>query len=320
MDGCVEDAFRISELLKHNWNGRKNMDVQLFTSEDTGKVGARKLLVEMGKMFRNNLELAVLYFAGHGYVDEVTGESYLVTYDGGENSISWGIPVSTILKMANDSNADSKLIVLDCCHSGSMGRISSQDAISQLAILGSGVTIMTASKEDEVALEYGAHGLFTSLLIDGLEGAAADIEGRVTPASLYTHIDQALATYEQRPLYKANVQTLVSLRRVEPRIGNEILNNLHREYFKNGPESIYKLGPEHEPDRGEFTEKYKDIEVDYVLKEPAYRKLQACAKQWLVVPVDQPHMWHAAMHETGCRLTALGRFYWMLGEKGRLSE
>ena len=62
LDGCVEDAFRISELLKHNWNGRKNMDVQLFTSEDTDKVGARKLLVEMGKMFRNNLELAVLYF------------------------------------------------------------------------------------------------------------------------------------------------------------------------------------------------------------------------------------------------------------------
>jgi len=38
----------------------------------------------------------------------------------------------------------------------------------------------------------------------------------------------------------------------------------------------------------------------------------------LVVPVDAPHMWHAAMGSKSCRLTALGEHYRRLVEKGRI--
>jgi hypothetical protein len=38
----------------------------------------------------------------------------------------------------------------------------------------------------------------------------------------------------------------------------------------------------------------------------------------LVVPVDAPHMWHAAMESKGCKLTVLGEHYRRLAERGRI--
>ena len=44
--------------------------------------------------------------------------------------------------------------------------------------------------------------------------------------------------------------------------------------------------------------------------------LQSYVRVNLVVPVDAPHMWHAAWYEKKCELTKLGRFYWNLVHEG----
>lgn len=38
----------------------------------------------------------------------------------------------------------------------------------------------------------------------------------------------------------------------------------------------------------------------------------------LVVPVDAPHMWHAAMGSKACKLTVLGEHYRRLVKKGQI--
>jgi hypothetical protein len=38
----------------------------------------------------------------------------------------------------------------------------------------------------------------------------------------------------------------------------------------------------------------------------------------LLVPVDAPHMWHAAIESKDCKLTALGEHYRRLVEKKRI--
>ena len=75
---------------------------------------------------------------------------------------------------------------------------------SNETVLGEGVTIMTASSRDQYAVEDGitGHGVFTELLIQGLLGGAADVGGNITPASLYSFVDQSLGAWEQRPLLK----------------------------------------------------------------------------------------------------------------------
>ena len=60
--------------------------------------------------------------------------------------------------------------------------------------------------------------MFTSLLVDALNGGAANLLGDVTPGSIYAHIDQSLGEWEQRPVFKTNVKRFTSLRRVVPAI------------------------------------------------------------------------------------------------------
>ena len=186
---------------------------------------------------------------------------------------------------------------------------------SQISAIGAGVTILTACHREQTAAESNGQGLFTSILLDGLSGGSADILGRITPASVYSHIDQTLGPWEQRPIYKANVQTFVTLRQIAPKVAPEILRRLPT-YFPNATD-VFALDPSYEPDRGEEAERLKGtpVNADNVIK---YRELQTCNRFGLVVPVDQPHMWHAAVHSTGCKLTALGAHYRKLAELGRI--
>ena len=107
-----------------------------------------------------------------------------------------------ILRLANTSKSRNKIIILDCCYSGKLGDCSPID--SSNTMIGKGVTILTASDRDEVAIEDGitGHGVFTELLIQGLKGGAADVSGNITPASLYSFVDQSLGVWEQRRYLK----------------------------------------------------------------------------------------------------------------------
>ena len=77
------------------------------------------------------------------------------------------------------------------------------------------MTILTPQLAEQYAMEVkgGGAGVFTSLFVDALSGAAANLVGDVTPGSVYAHIDQSLGPWAQRPVFKTNVKTFVSLRK-----------------------------------------------------------------------------------------------------------
>jgi hypothetical protein len=164
-------------------------------------------------------------------------------------------------------------------------------------------------------MEYNGHGLFTGLFLEALSGAASDIGGRVTPASVYAMIDQTLGSWEQRPIYKANVKRFITLRQTVPKVPIDVLRSLHTLFPT--PSSVFKLDPSFEPNRGEETKRLEHIPVN-TENVRTYRNLQACFQNGLVLPVDQPFMWHAAVKSTGCRLTALGAHYRKLSELQRI--
>ena len=51
-----------------------------------------------------------------------------------------------------------------------------------------------------------------------MDTAAANLVGDITPGSVYAHIDQSLGPWAQRPVFKTNVKTFVSLRQTGPPI------------------------------------------------------------------------------------------------------
>lgn len=300
LGGCINDARGIAEILRNHEDGRKNFDVNLKENIKT----KGELLGLIDSLFKGNSEVALLYFSGHGYIDELGG--YIVTPD--YSAYDMGVHMSDILKYANESKAENKIIILDCCHAGAMGDVAFGN--SRESIVGRGVTILTSSRDDESSMEIGGRGVFTSLLIEALEGGAANIQGNITPGSVYAFIDQALGAWEQRPLFKTNIQKFVSIRNTIPSVSFDELKTLV-ECFES-PFTEMKLDPSYE-----FT---NTIEVKHEVVEPyateenvcVFKKLQKLESVGLIEPIGEEHMYFAAMHFKGCKMTTLGQYYWKL--------
>lgn len=311
--GCENDAVEIAALLETNGDGSPNFDVRKLISSQT-RVTSELLQAAICELFSGEAETALLYFAGHGILNDKTNNGFLITQDG--SNPNWGVNLSVILHQANEAHPKIKstVILLDSCQSGFAGEIAGLGSASVSAI-GNGVTILTACHKDGFAAEENGHGKFTDIVIDGLRGAASDILGRVTPAALYAHVDQTLGAWEQRPIYKANVQNFVTLREVTPKVPKEILRKLPI-YFPS-PSDIFALDPSFEPDRGEEAERLVDIPVNEE-NVRIYRELQKCWQNGLVTPTQHEHMWHSAIYSGGCRLSATGAHFRRLAEKRKI--
>jgi hypothetical protein len=251
-------------------------------------------------LFRNNADVALLHFSGHGTFNNLDG--YLVTQDA--KRYDEGVAMGDILKWANDSKAEEVVILLDCCFSGQLGNPPAID--NAKALLREGVSILTASRADQPSVETGGGGLFTSLVVDALEGGAADVLGAVTAPSLYAYVEAALGAWDQRPLFKLHVSRLVALRHSKASIDRTTLRKLPMLFPL--PAEDFALDPSYEP-----TSQLADP-----AKTPIFHDLQALSRVHLVVPCDTSHMYDAAMQSKACRLTPSGRYYWRLATNNRI--
>lgn len=311
--GCVNDAVAIANTLEKNGDGSPNFSVRLLSSNDVA-VDTALLSEEVANLFKGDADTALLFFAGHGIINPDTNAGFIVSQNGSRGA--WGMSLADILGLANSAypRIKSTVIILDCCHSGFAGEVPALGN-AQIAAIGTGVTILTACHREGTAAETNGRGLFTDILLDGLTGSSADICGRITPASVYSHVDQTLGPWEQRPIYKANVQTFVTLRHVAPKIPLDVLRRLPQ-YFPDAA-STFSLDPSFEPDRQNVPDEFKAIAVNPE-NVRIFKELQTCNRHGLVVPVDAEHMYYAAINSTGCRLTALGAHYRKLAEIRRI--
>lgn len=299
LSGCLNDANAIKTVLETNGDGSPNFDVVLMTapSETIGKAELRQAI---DRLFQGDPEMALLYFSGHGFIKSTGG--YLVTPDARKHDE--GVSMDEILVMANQSKAKNKVIILDCCHSGQMGEPTLLGANGSL--LTEGLSILTACRDEEIAMEVNGSGMFTALLMDALQGGAADILGNITTGSLYAYVDAALGAWSQRPIFKTNVSRFSPIRRIGEKVPRPTLRNI-TEYFE-APTSEFSLDPTYE-----YTEPTAIAEHVVIMKE-----LQQFERVGLVVPVGEEHMYWAAINSRSCRLTALGYQYWRLAKEKKI--
>lgn len=306
LHGCVNDAYAVSQVLTRHMDGQLNFDVKQITAVDQSTAITRKQLKEdVIALFADDSEVALLYFAGHGHVEDAGG--YLVTSECADGDD--GLPLEEVLNFANDSKAKNKIIILDSCHSGAAG---TPKSLGEKALLSEGMTILTASSKDQYAQEVNGSGVFTSLLVDALNGGAANLLGDITPGSIYAHIDQSLGAWEQRPIFKTNVKAFTSLRKVAPPIQLSDLKQI-TSLFQT-PSSEFALDPSFEPqppspNHGIAPDPENNMK---------FAILQKLNRLNLVKPVGEDHMYFAAMNSKPCRLTVLGEHYWNLISKGRI--
>ena len=296
LTGCVNDANAMASLLKEHGDERPNFKVKLVMDAIT-KSALRRAIE---KLFAGDCAVSLFYFSGHGLVTSTGG--YIVTPDAAQ--YDEGVSMEDILKWANKSEAKDKVVILDCCQSGAMGNPTIIG--SNLAMLSKDLSVLTASRDSEAALEMDGKGIFTSLVIEALQGGAADLRGDITAGGIYAYVDRALGAWDQRPVFKTNVTHFTSLRSVAPPVPLKTLRRICK-YFPT-PEHKYLLDPTYE-----FTEKRSVAANVAIMKD-----LQKFAGVGLVVPVGEEHMYFAAIHSKSCRLTALGYHYWRLIKENEL--
>jgi hypothetical protein len=305
--GCVDDAHAVKNVLERHGDGTVNFDCRMLTgTSSTDRIDRANLKDHIEKLFKADADIALFYFAGHGHIEATGG--YLLATDSRRGDE--GVSLSEILIYANQSPAKNKIIILDSCHSGIAG---STPSGAPLASLSEGLTVLTASTKDQYATEENGRGVFTTLLVNALNGSAANLTGDITPGSVYAHIDQSLGSWEQRPVFKTNVKQFVSLRTVSPPIPTSDLRRI-TEFFPS-PNFTFALDPTYEPE-------IKGRDLGMPPPDPENTRTFAILQRYnrlnLLVPVGVQHMWNAAMESKACRLTALGEHYRRLVEKNRI--
>lgn len=305
--GCVDDAHEVKAVLARHDGGTVNFDCRMLTGTGpTDRVDRGNLKDHIEELFKVDADIALFYFAGHGHIEATGG--YLLATDSRRGDE--GVSLSEILIYANQSPAKNKIIILDSCHSGIAG---STPSAVPLASLSEGLTVLTASTKEQYATEENGRGVFTTLLVDALNGSAANLTGDITPGSVYAHIDQSLGSWEQRPVFKTNVKQFVSLRTVSPPIPTSDLRRI-TEFFP-APGFEFALDPTYEPE-------IKGRDPGMPPPDPENTRTFAILQKYnrlnLLVPVGVQHMWNAAMESKACRLTALGEHYRRLVEKNRI--
>lgn len=163
--------FKVKKLLNKEWSSL-NKEIQTFLNA------------------RGPDDTALLYFSGHGVVND-DGELHLATPNTQEKVLeSTSTPLSFILKMLERSYAERKILILDCCYSGtatqSMGPKSQTLWKPSLEKPGKGTAILAASTARQMAFETlksekvkeNAPSVFTRFLVEGLETGNAAQEGK----------------------------------------------------------------------------------------------------------------------------------------------
>lgn len=297
--GCVNDAQRLYNVLFRHDTGKINFHCEMITAPET-TVTRPLLRRKITELLKDPADVAFLHFSGHGTVNGLGG--YLVTPD--FCPYDEGIAMSEVLALANQSPVADIFITLDCCHSGAFGVLPAIN--NERIILADGVSVITATRYGQEALEEGGGGVFTSLLVEALEGGAASLLGEVSAASIYAYIDNAMGAWDQRPLFKANVSRFVKLREAAPRLQPSLIQKLTR-YFPLPAEPL-ELSPDFEP----------EVEPHDTHKEAQFRDFQEFRDAGLLEPIGEQSLYHAAINSQRCGLTTLGKYYWRLVSEGKI--
>ncbi|MCX2492850.1 caspase family protein [Pedobacter sp. PF22-3] len=155
--------------------------------------------------FDERTSISLFYFSGHATNDQ-DPVMMLKNY----STDNPGVPFSDVIGAASRSKAMNTILILDCCYSGNLGNV-----IKSNTILDKGLIILTSSAEtEESRCINGQRSSFTDLLIQALDGGAANERGIIDIASVFSYINKN-DTLAQRPIFKCNVENFLPLKKLD---------------------------------------------------------------------------------------------------------
>ena len=199
---------------------KKSLYQDIFTFNlfdgDVTKDGLKSSFEKLASQVQAD-DVFVFYIAGHGVTYDEDGDYYYLPsdfrYTSSESIAKNGISKNDLTCCLSLIKAGKTLILIDTCNSGSFldaGRrgLTEKTAIDRLT-RSTGQATIVASSDTQAAMEgYEGHGIFTYILVEGLNGKAdADGDGFITLQELSSYVEEEVPRrsfdkwgYEQTPM------------------------------------------------------------------------------------------------------------------------
>ncbi|XGV95352.1 MAG: caspase domain-containing protein [Leptolyngbya sp. BL-A-14] len=181
LPSAVNDVTAMQQVLTHPDMGEFDVNaVKVLQNPDR-----QTMELEIHKLFANRTkeDLVLLYFSGHGVVDE-SGEFYFASRftrkDQGRLVPPTAVAARSVRDWLEQSRSQHKVIILDSCFSGAFARgVKAKDSGSvnpEQFLGGKGTAILTASTSTQYALAQDGFDLsiYTHYLVEGIRTGGAD--------------------------------------------------------------------------------------------------------------------------------------------------
>jgi len=147
----------------------RNVHIYQYTDENITKDGFQQIFNDVSQKVERD-DSFVFFFAGHGFVDNKTGDFFFIPYDSigfFSNPMEKNIVMDDIVGGITSVHAKNSLMLLDTCQSGTLlesGDTAFEKLIRQL----NQKAIITATMGNQDAIESSiiGHGIFTASLLD----------------------------------------------------------------------------------------------------------------------------------------------------------
>ena len=159
----------------------------------------------------------IVYYAGHGYPDELTKVPYLIPVDVSASNLSSAIKLDDLYQKLANTNASKITIFLDACFTGG-GRNSGLVASRGIKVkpkqgsLNGNIVVFSASSEEQSSLPYHdeGHGVFTYFLLKKFQ----ETQGNVTLGELSEYLEKNVSIQSLRVNQKEQDPTVNTSQKV----------------------------------------------------------------------------------------------------------
>lgn len=161
------------------------------------------LLEKIQSVAKEAYDTLIVYYVGHGlYGDENVSLYLAASQTTDEGKAFNGVEYEKLKKIVINSPAKRKILILDCCYSGSVleGGMSGSEAGQIVDV--SGTCVLTASSANKRAMAPPdmEHTLFTGALIDVLSEGREALPSVVTIGDLFDSVERDLTTMGNAPV------------------------------------------------------------------------------------------------------------------------
>ena len=193
---CSADALALKSVLEQI--GYPDNHITVLVDNNQSNINATPTIGNVERAIKRLAQVAeaddtiLFFFSGHGVTH--TGTSFLVPTDG---DLTKGVSLTWIKDQFAACKAKEKVMILDACHSGAAKGVSG--ITPDLKTVGNLVMLLSCEKE-QVSWpdKQGRHSVFTSAILEGLSGKAANADRKVTHKTLAAYVRKSVKdwTYE----------------------------------------------------------------------------------------------------------------------------